>query len=1304
MKKFLALASVLIAGFFGTSALAQGTSCGCPPLASRTEVTITDPGTGTGTTTWTCDNIYKLDGYVFDNNGQTLTIEPGTVIKGLPGSGSDASALIVARGGAINAAGTADCPIIMTFDADPLDGSVAYDTRGQWGGFIVLGAAPTNLATNEGQVEGIPSDNDRAKYGGNNAEDNSGTIQYVSVRHGGTQLAAANEINGITLAGVGNGTTIDHVEVISNLDDGIEFFGGTVDVKYAAVAFCGDDSFDYDQGYDGRGQYWFVLQDQPGNVGDRGGEYDGDDASSGNVTPDFQPYATPEIYNYTSIGSGPANNKQGLLFRNGGGGDTRNAIIANFAEGIEIEDLDTFDAYDNFLAGRLNLSQICMVNVNEVIDYDGSAVPTGDADLDAYAAANGVAAGTPGIDFTYNLNGAGTSFTDTFDPVPSNDVTVGAGNLATDPYFDAADYKGAFDPNGTNWLAGWSWFSDYSAIAFSTGCTDPTACNFDPTADEDDGSCTFPAPGFDCNGDPIGGGTCNCPPLASRTEVIVTDGGSGTGTTTWTCDNVYKLDGYVFVNSGQTLTIEPGTVVKGLPGSGSDASALIVARGGAINAAGTADCPITFTFDADPLDGSVAYDTRGQWGGLIVLGAASTNLATNEGQVEGIPSDNDRAKYGGTNDGDNSGTLQYISIRHGGTQLAAANEINGLTLAGVGNGTTIDHVEVISNLDDGIEFFGGTVDVKYAAVGFCGDDSFDYDQGYRGRGQYWFVLQDQPGNVGDRGGEYDGDDASDGNVTPDFQPYATPTIYNYTSIGSGPANNKQGLLFRNGAGGDTRNAIIANFAEGIEIEDLDTFDAYDNFLAGRLNLSQICMVNVNEVIDYDGSAVPTGDADLDAYAAANGIASGTPGIDFTYNFDGAGITVTDELSVNPSNDVTVGTGNLPTDPYFDAADYKGAFDPNGGNWMSGWSYMDQVGLFGDTSVIDGCTDVNACNYNPAATNDDGSCILPGDSCDDGDANTINDTVQADCSCAGEVPGCTDPTACNFDPNADTDDGSCEFLSCAGCTDSGACNFDPTATIDDGSCEFLSCAGCTDPTACNFDNTATIEDNSCEFPGDSCDDGNPNTVLDELQPDCSCAGLIPGCTDSDATNFDPAAETEDGSCTYVVEFFVDMAVEGSNAAFITGDQTGGTPVAMTYIGYDVYRFSVALGAGTYNYNFQNATNTDESISRQATVVDAPVVLDVVCFNEIGACAGCTNPMFVEYNPYAGSDDGSCGNMIVPGCTYVDADNYDAAANYDDGSCTFTIGGPNDCPEDLDSNGLVNAADLLQFLSAFGSACE
>ena len=167
-------------------------------------------------------------------------------------------------------------------------------------------------------------------------------------------------------------------------------------------------------------------------------------------------------------------------------------------------------------------------------------------------------------------------------------------------------------------MVGWT-FIEGRGFFSVTGCTDATACNYNPDADVSDNAlCTFPGDDDgndnttgdvldgDCNcagtDNTNTGADCGCPPLSARTEVTITDAGSGTGTATWTCDNTYILDGYVFVNSGQALTIEEGTVVKGAPGSGASASALIVARGGEIFANGSATCPITFTFQADPLD------------------------------------------------------------------------------------------------------------------------------------------------------------------------------------------------------------------------------------------------------------------------------------------------------------------------------------------------------------------------------------------------------------------------------------------------------------------------------------------------------------------------------------------------------------------------------------------------------------------------------------------------------------------------------------------------------------------------------
>lgn len=213
-----------------------------------------------------------------------------------------------------------------------------------------------------------------------------------------------------------------------------------------------------------------------------------------------------------------------------------------------------------------------------------------------------------------------------------------------------------------------------------------------------------------------------------------------TANTTWETGKVYVLSGRITVVSGVTLTIQPGVIVKGEVGTGANATALVIARGAKINAAGTAAQPIIFTTIADEIQpGQIASPNldptlEGLWGGVLVLGRARGSFAGDiqEIQIEGIPASDTNGLYGGSDDTDNSGVLRYISIRHGGANIGEGNEINGLTLGGVGSGTIIENVEVVANQDDGIEWFGGTVSVKNALVWNSGDDAVDTDQAWAG--------------------------------------------------------------------------------------------------------------------------------------------------------------------------------------------------------------------------------------------------------------------------------------------------------------------------------------------------------------------------------------------------------------------------------------------------------------------------------------------------------------------------------------------------------------------------------------------
>lgn len=256
-----------------------------------------------------------------------------------------------------------------------------------------------------------------------------------------------------------------------------------------------------------------------------------------------------------------------------------------------------------------------------------------------------------------------------------------------------------------------------SMTSCKKGCTDETATNYDEKAKKDDGSCEYP--------------------VVETNEVISS---SITSNTTWTSDKIYELDGRIFVEDGATLTIEAGTIIKGQEGTGTNASALIVARGGKLIANGTASSPIIFTSILDNIEIGQTSGTNldetdnGKWGGLIMLGYApiSAGDGDTESQIEGIPATDARGTFGGSNSADNSGSLNYVSIRHGGALIGAGNEINGLTLGGVGTGTSISNIEVVANLDDGIEFFGGTVDVDNLLIAFQGDDGVDIDMNYSG--------------------------------------------------------------------------------------------------------------------------------------------------------------------------------------------------------------------------------------------------------------------------------------------------------------------------------------------------------------------------------------------------------------------------------------------------------------------------------------------------------------------------------------------------------------------------------------------
>jgi hypothetical protein len=412
------------------------------------------------------------------------------------------------------------------------------------------------------------------------------------------------------------------------------------------------------------------------------------------------------------------------------------------------------------------------------------------------------------------------------------------------------------------------------------------------------------------------------------TQELIADLGGGTGTVTWTNDRSYLLSGFVFVNDGQTLTIEPGTVVRAKSGEGSRSSALIVARGGRIIAEGTPSEPIIFTAEGDDLKGSIPLESRGLWGGVIILGNAPINTRNGEDMVEGIPVSEPRGVYGGPDDEDNSGILRYVSIRHGGANIGEGNEINGLTLGGVGQQTIIDHIEVISNADDGVEFFGGSVNCSNLVVAFCGDDALDFDQGYRGKCQ--FIL-------GICASDSDKAIESSGGLQPvQALPGSYPTVYNMTLYGD-PGNSERPLIdFYGFGGGYFRNSIFMNTGGGIAVSNTgQAGDSYQLFEDGYLALEHSIFYptagDFSLIYSYDAL---NSDFTAENKVLADSLVAWNNQFGNPLDYAGSGYTLL------PST--TVFTPMAPYDnAWFEQVTYKGSFGSE--HWIEGWTLLWESG-------------------------------------------------------------------------------------------------------------------------------------------------------------------------------------------------------------------------------------------------------------------------------------------------------------------------------------------------------------------------
>jgi len=725
----------------GGSGGAGGSTATCPSgftqlaaIGSNTVCQITGTLLQNLTVPFRTGVVYRLSGRVDvgsdiggDGNrpgGQraTLTIEPGVRIFGETGG----DYLVINRGSQIVADGTPQAPITFTSRQDIAGTVNAQDDIGQWGGLVILGRAPIKncavgtaggTASCEAAIEGVSGT--PALYGGAIANDRSGKLDYVRVLFAGFPLPGTqgNELNGITFGGVGNDTEVTNIQVHNNADDGIEMFGGTVNMKYVVLTGNDDDSIDWDTGYQGNIQ--FVLVRQRAGGGDNNLEASG----AGNAA---APISNPTISNFTFIGE----RTNAFRMNSTTQGTLINGVVRYSTQCFRFESSAGNPTFRSVLfdcAGGLATTNSDTARITGIVNTAGNN----------------------------NITTTANTLTGVFPG--ANELARPAVNPTTvNPFFSAGSYVGAFSPTeneANNWAAGWTY-----NVFTSPACPANTTEN----------------------------GTLNGQRLCTLSGVLASN-------TRLVRGNIYQLSGRVDVGrdvGGDTagtrpngaradLSIDAGVTLFGASGS----DYLVVNRGSRLFSNGTRAAPVVFTSQRDLNNAQQdPANAIGEWGGVVILGRApikncavgtAGGTATCEAAIEGVTP---TALYGGEVSADDSGRITFTRVQFAGFPLPGTqgNELNGITWGGVGSTTVNEYIQVHNNADDGVEFFGGNVSVRYLVLTGNDDDSIDWDTGYTGNIQFAIVTQRSAG--GDNIVEASGA----GNAA---TPLSSPTLSNFTFVG-----------------------------------------------------------------------------------------------------------------------------------------------------------------------------------------------------------------------------------------------------------------------------------------------------------------------------------------------------------------------------------------------------------------------------------------------------------------------------------------------------------------------------------------
>ncbi|MEQ8300179.1 MAG: hypothetical protein RH945_06510 [Hyphomonas sp.] len=807
------------------------------------------------------------DGAKADGTAATLTIEPGVTVFGRAG----ADFIVVNRGSQIDADGTATNPIVFTSANDLVRRAAnandfGGDNIGEWGGLVILGQAPINRCRDastpatvscENVIEGVS--NPEAVYGGANSTDNSGTLRYVSLRFSGFAIGTGNELNGISLGGVGSGTTMDYVQVHNSSDDGIEFFGGTVNARHLVLTGNDDDSLDTDNGVSSSIQYVVVKQRELG----------GDNMVEASSVAGVSPASNTKISNFTFVGNNSGN---ALRMNTGSVGTYVNGVVSNPSECFRWE-----DSAGNGTAGYQAGADPAFASV--LFDCTAGLATS---NSDTAAATSSVAADAN------NSTTAPSTLAASYFPGPNEAAVAPFSTAPLGSFFEPTTYIGAFGPSETetnSWASGWT-FGLFPAPTCPTGTTDSgvsisgqTVCRISGTITSD-----------------VQLTRGNLYEVVGRLNVGVDVGADGAA-----------VDG-----DPASLTIESGVTVFG--GSGLDY--IVVNRGSQIFANGTKENPVTMTSEADVTGTQPnAAEAIGEWGGLAILGRAPINrcrvAATPatincDNVIEGVS--NPDAVYGGATADDNSGSLRYLVLKHSGFALAPGNELNGISLGGVGTGTIVDHVQVHNSSDDGMEFFGGTVNAKHLILTGNDDDSLDTDNGFSGSLQYVIVKQRAAG----------GDNMVEASSVAGISPASDAKVSNFTFLGGAGGN-----AFRLNTG------TIGTYVNGVVKEVTECFRWESSAGNGVAGYQAGVDPAFNSVLFDCAAGLEVAGSDIGAASAS--IAAGTN------NSTATASTLTSDFVNGPAESAVTAfdvTG-LSTD--LEPVDYIGAVKDSTDTWWQGWS-------------------------------------------------------------------------------------------------------------------------------------------------------------------------------------------------------------------------------------------------------------------------------------------------------------------------------------------------------------------------------